>query len=215
MSLMIESCSGIYRIKNLLNNKFYIGSAKNLKLRWFDHRKLLRKNAHFNFHLQRAWNLHGESSFEFECIEFCEFEKLIEIEQLYLNKYYHLNVLYNLNPTAYSQAGRTHNQETRLKISKALKGRVVTEKHRIALSNAWHRSDKCKKQNENARKKASLSKLGKKESIETRIKKSISHTGKYQKPHSEETKRKISDTKRRKKMNKEISTKVEIDNEPT
>ncbi|OZA06759.1 MAG: hypothetical protein B7X95_01400 [Methylophilaceae bacterium 17-44-8] len=196
---MIESCSGIYRIKNLSDNKFYIGSAKNLKLRWFDHRKLLRKNAHFNFHLQRAWNLHGESSFEFECIEFCEFEKLIEREQNYLDKYYHLNVLYNLNPTACSQAGMLHNQDTKLKISTALKGRVVTDEHRLALSISWHKSDKCKKQNEEARKKASLSKLGKKESIETRVKKSIAHTGKKQKPHTEETKRKISETKRNKK----------------
>ena len=37
---------GIYRIRNLINNKVYIGSTKNMKVRWAKHKALLRHNKH-------------------------------------------------------------------------------------------------------------------------------------------------------------------------
>ncbi len=38
--------AGIYQIRNSQNGKLYIGSAVNVRNRWVEHRKLLRKGAH-------------------------------------------------------------------------------------------------------------------------------------------------------------------------
>lgn len=46
--------SGIYVIRNLINNKIYIGSAINLNNRWFSHRNKLNNNNHVNRHLQSS-----------------------------------------------------------------------------------------------------------------------------------------------------------------
>jgi predicted GIY-YIG superfamily endonuclease len=34
-----EFLSGIYQIKNLLNNKIYIGSTVDFKTRWYSHKR--------------------------------------------------------------------------------------------------------------------------------------------------------------------------------
>lgn len=61
---------GVYKITNLLNNKCYIGSAKNIEKRIkYAHKGSLNKNKHWNEHLQNAWNKYGESNFIFETIE--------------------------------------------------------------------------------------------------------------------------------------------------
>ena len=64
--------SGIYIIKNLLNEKIYVGSSVNIKKRFQEHKLNLRKNEHANFHLQKSWNLHGEENFIFVELEYCD-----------------------------------------------------------------------------------------------------------------------------------------------
>lgn len=76
---------GIYKIRNVENNKVYIGSSLNLDRRFTDHKYILRKNKHHSPILQRAWNKHGESNFEFSIIEYCSEEELISREQYWLN----------------------------------------------------------------------------------------------------------------------------------
>ena len=79
--------SGIYKITNITNGKYYIGSSKCLqglgKGRWQRHRSLLNNNKHFNQHLQNSWNKYGESNFQFSIIE--ETSDLIGREQYHLN----------------------------------------------------------------------------------------------------------------------------------
>ena len=76
---------GIYRIKNLVNNKCYYGSSKNIEKRWKTHLNQLRNKKHINFILQNAWNKYGEQNFIFEVVEECEIEKLFETEQKYID----------------------------------------------------------------------------------------------------------------------------------
>ena len=59
----------IYKIINVVNDKFYVGSTTNQKVRFRQHRKLLRGNRHHCKHLQAAWNLYGESKFVFVVVE--------------------------------------------------------------------------------------------------------------------------------------------------
>ena len=58
--------SGIYKITNKVNGKFYIGSSVDLKDRWRRHRSHLKNGSHVNTHLQRSYNKYGKEAFIFE-----------------------------------------------------------------------------------------------------------------------------------------------------
>ena len=128
--------SGIYRITNTENGKIYIGSAVNLKQRKSQHLSRLRRNKHWNNHLQHSYNKYGESSFKFDTIMHCLKEHLIFFEQKHIDKYNLKKELYNLSPTAGSPLGFKHTDETKAKMSKIHmgnchnKGRVLPEIHR-------------------------------------------------------------------------------------
>lgn len=79
--------SGIYMIKNILNNNKYIGSTNNFKRRFNKHRSELRKNIHHSIHLQRAYNKYGEDKFIFVILGICEpvHDTLLMLEQKYLD----------------------------------------------------------------------------------------------------------------------------------
>jgi group I intron endonuclease len=87
---------GIYRIRNIVNNNCYYGSAKNIKRRWSKHKSQLKYNRHENIILQRAWNKYGSGKFVFEVIELCEEHELLVVEQKYLD----LNPKYNIGKQA-------------------------------------------------------------------------------------------------------------------
>lgn len=59
----------IYKIRNVVNGKFYVGSTKDTRERFRTHRTRLRKNTHHSKHLQAAWNKYGEECFVFEIVE--------------------------------------------------------------------------------------------------------------------------------------------------
>ncbi|RKX65876.1 MAG: endonuclease, partial [Tenericutes bacterium] len=44
----------IYQVKNIENEKIYIGSTKDTDQRWDTHKRCLRGNSHVNPHLQYA-----------------------------------------------------------------------------------------------------------------------------------------------------------------
>lgn len=59
----------IYKIRNVTNQKFYVGSTQNKRERFRNHRRLLRLDKHHCKHLQAAWNKYGEECFVFEVVE--------------------------------------------------------------------------------------------------------------------------------------------------
>ena len=66
----VYKAKGIYGIRNIINNKIYVGKTQvSFGDRWDDHKSKLRNNYHDNLHLQRSWNKYGESAFEFLIIE--------------------------------------------------------------------------------------------------------------------------------------------------
>jgi len=152
--------SGIYRILNKENKKFYIGSAVNFKGRLANHLCLLRKNSHKNLHLQNAWNKYGEDNFNFELILICDIENLIYYEQSLIDA---LKPQYNLNPTAGSPLGRKLSSSTKKKIGDANRGnktnvgRIHSEDSKIKMS----LSKKGKKFSEQHKKRISDGKKGK------------------------------------------------------
>jgi len=79
--------TGIYGIKNTLNNKIYIGQSKNINKRWKTHIRQLRKNRHYNKHLLSSFNNNGEGSFEFLVLEECKESDLNTKEEEWINKF--------------------------------------------------------------------------------------------------------------------------------
>jgi group I intron endonuclease len=59
----------IYKIRNVVNGKFYVGSAIDTRTRFRQHRRLLRKGTHHCKHLQASWNKYGEDVFKFEIVQ--------------------------------------------------------------------------------------------------------------------------------------------------
>jgi len=82
----IPTLSGVYQIRCDQNGKIYIGSAINLEWRWQSHRRDLRNGVHVNPHLQSAWNLYGETSFEFSVVEYVDERRLLATEQFWIDK---------------------------------------------------------------------------------------------------------------------------------
>lgn len=103
---------GIYKITNLKNGKFYIGSSKDTDRRWWEHMNELNKNVHINKKLQNAWNFYGKDNFKFEVIEELNDEQiLLEREQYYLDAFqpYRNNIGYNIALNSSGGDNFTHN----------------------------------------------------------------------------------------------------------
>lgn len=106
----LKNKSGIYQIRNKINNKIYISSTKNLERRCRLHFNALNRGDHENKYLQRAYNKQGKDDFIFEIIEFCEPQVQFEIEQYWINKYIGNAICYNLNEKASCPPTRTKEQ---------------------------------------------------------------------------------------------------------
>lgn len=122
---------GIYIIKNILNNKVYVGQSRNMKNRIYIHRYALRHNFHSNDHLQKAWNRDNEKSFIFEIIEECPFEILDEREIYYINFYD--SYMHGYNGTTGGQIGQKVDPN-RVKLN----AKEVAEAHKIGALKGIH-----------------------------------------------------------------------------
>jgi group I intron endonuclease len=113
------SGSGIYQIRNLLNGKTYIGSAKSFRVRWAKHLGDLRRGVHHSAYLQRSWIKYGAEAFIFEVIQVCEAAELVANEQRWMDE---KKPEYNVSPMAGNCLGVKHSQATKDKHSARMKG---------------------------------------------------------------------------------------------
>lgn len=79
--------SGIYKIKNVIDGKIYIGQSVNVQRRLKVHKNRLTKGSHENNYLQNAVIKYGIDNFTFEIIEFCKLDLLDEKERFYISFY--------------------------------------------------------------------------------------------------------------------------------
>ena len=126
--------AGVYSITNKSNGKRYIGSAVNLGRRFEAHKNALRVGRHHNTYLQNSFVKYGEASFEFKPLLICEKKDLIFFEQRTIDALNACATGYNKCPLAGSALGIKRSEETKVKMSAAQAGRVITEEHRKKLS---------------------------------------------------------------------------------
>ena len=129
--------TGVYIIRNKINDKCYIGSAAtSFKIRRNSHRHHLRKGTHHNSYLQNAWNKHGADAFEFAILLFCAPEACIDHEQIFIDIY---QPEYNICQTAGSRLGVKHSEATKKKMcgkNNSMYGKPITDAHRKKLCSA-------------------------------------------------------------------------------
>ena len=76
--------SGVYKITNNITGEFYIGSSKNIKKRWTNHKLISVWKRHPNVKLYKALAQYGRDNFTIEVIE--ETNNLREREQYYIEQ---------------------------------------------------------------------------------------------------------------------------------
>lgn len=89
---MKRGISGVYRITNIINGKFYIGASVDIDMRYTTH---MGRDArrYVNHPFYKDIREFGKENFEIDVLEFCEREKLLEREQFYYDE---LHPEYNL-----------------------------------------------------------------------------------------------------------------------
>lgn len=132
--------SGIYCIRNIVNNKVYIGKSKNIYNRITQHIYLLRnKSKDENRYLINAWHKYGEDKFEYFVLEYLEFdEQLLKERELFWIETYNAidrNIGYNLRKD--SSTNMICHEETRKLQSENSKG-----KNNPNFGNHWSKEKK-------------------------------------------------------------------------
>lgn len=131
----IES-SGVYQIIHRESGRSYIGSAVLFRVRWNQHRNLLRKEKHHSPFLQNAWNKHGSEAFDFVILEVCAREECIAKEQAQMDR---IKPEFNVCSVAGSCIGRKHGPATLEKLREKATGRKHlprSQEHRDRLGAA-------------------------------------------------------------------------------
>lgn len=216
----------IYKVENKINGKIYIGKTiQSLDARRWSHIKDSRRGCEFYFH--RAIRKYGIENFEWMILSETDNEsKLNAMEKFYIMIYRKISLLYNQTDGGEGCSGRITSETTKQKQSAYHKNRP--KEHQEKILN-YHRNRPIK-HGENIskskkghlvpveiREKISLSQIGKRtgkynpfygkhHTEETKKKLSESHKGKTSwmkdKHHTEEAKKKISDSKKGKTSNR-------------
>lgn len=179
----------IYKIINVINNKFYIGSAVKFSRRKASHLRMLKDGNHSNKHLQAAWAKYGPTAFVIVVVEEVpEHLDILEVENRWLKEHVGKDYCYNVARDAtapmlgikgeeHPSYGRTfnHTDEAKKKIGVASRTRIQSDK-------------------EKSKRRKTMQ--GHSVSTETRLKISTSLSGEknfnYGKPRSDEFKEKVS-----------------------
>ena len=120
---MQQDVSGIYLIRNTLNDKVYVGQSVHINVRWREHVKCA--NWGHKSHLYDAIRKYGAEAFVHEVLEVCQPEVFDEREAHWMAHFDCRNPAkgYNLLPAG--QRGRVMDAETRERIASKLRGRKV------------------------------------------------------------------------------------------
>ena len=108
--------SGVYKITNTVTGDFYIGSSKNVKKRWREHKCQSKWKKCPNNPMYLDMQNYGVDKFEFQIIAEVEADKLKEMEQQFIEK---LQPTYNninakgLNVERCKESQKEYNKEYR------------------------------------------------------------------------------------------------------
>lgn len=111
--------SGIYKIINKVDEKYYYGSSNNMSVRWSGHKNCVKSGSNKLPKLYSAMKKYGTKNFEIIPIIICEIDDLEYYEQYFLDKCVGLDECYNVSKNAKSPM-RNASKETLQKLGKAI-----------------------------------------------------------------------------------------------
>lgn len=143
----------IYKITNLINKKIYIGqTTQPLLKRWLEHCSTSKKHKSA---INKAILKYGKSNFFIQIVSTCN-----NINELNHRESYYIKLMNTMSPNGYNLVSGGNNKicslETKNKISKIHKGKILSKDTKLKISNS-------QKDINNPRR-------GQKRSLETRIK---------------------------------------------
>ncbi len=198
--------SGIYAIKNMINNKMYVGSSKNIHRRMLHHRYELENGFHHCDYFQNSFDKYGIDNFKLEILEKIDLsvfneDYLYEREKYYIKLYKSNNPNFGYNMTTGGRgkagipmtkkikkalkSGRKPTSDiTRKRISDAGKGRKHSKETKEKMSKSkkgkpqyWNMKGQKKNLSKEERKKIGDRTRGIPKTIEHRLKSSKSNMG--------------------------------------
>ena len=116
-----EEIPVIYGIKNIITNKWYIGSCVSMKDRIHRHWYYLTHNKHHSSKLQRSFNLYGISNFEVHILRYLketELSIMFDIENTFINDFNSIKNGYNIIPASPVYSNWKLSQEAKDKVAK-------------------------------------------------------------------------------------------------
>ena len=132
---LLRNKRGIYCLINTVNDKLYIGSAKDLYLRLTEH----LSNKQSNRALQNAIVKHGLDKFSYGVLEYFTYDSklvsnksLTDLETSYIEKY-SFEILYNFKRTATSMLGYKHTDEAKLKMLRRYEDKNSRRENKFSL----------------------------------------------------------------------------------
>ena len=191
--------TGIYKIESKVHpSRYYVGSAKDIEVRFAIHKSLLKHNKHHSIILQRHYDKYGFNDLIFSIVEImgcASKEDLEKREKDYFKIYEYNNTgkpFLNVSFETRSRRGIKSRPESIEKTRRANIGRIPWNKGKKTppdVIKKFSESHKGKKQSEETKKKKAESLRGKKRTKEICEKISKALTGKY--PMSKEHKEKL------------------------
>lgn len=150
----ILKLKGVYCIKNLVNNKLYVGSTTtSFKRRYLEHLRKLKINKHHNVYLNKAVIKYNIENFEFcilEVINSSDTRLFREKEAFFINLLNSIKKGYNFSDNTLAPP---LNLEAKKRISVSLKEKYITDDlFRIRLKGysdkrkgipSWNKGKKC------------------------------------------------------------------------
>lgn len=153
----------VYKIRNLINDKIYVGKSKNVDERWAQH--LMDAKANRGSVLHRAINKYGGSNFAVSVLEELVSEEVAFEQERFWISYYKTNIYrhgdkfgYNLTDGGDGRSGYIPSEETKSKLS---------------ISNTGQKRSAATKA------KIAAVQIGKTTPATTKSKMSLTHTGKH------------------------------------
>jgi group I intron endonuclease len=212
---MTKKIIGIYLITNLTNGSMYIGQSTDIHKRWSQEKK-----GNEDSYLTRAIKKHGVENFTFEILMECPAASMNFFEMAFISGYntFHDKLHYNLTEGGGGSIGRPTSEYASMRISESNRTRVVSDDTRRKISELHKGAVRPPGTGE----KISAANIGMPVSEEGRANMSKGQTGRKHSPehiekrrqkllgnqytlgfhHSPETKQKMSESRKGKKLGK-------------
>ena len=125
---------GIYKIKNLINGKIYVGQSNNIERRFAQHKSPYEQARFSDKPLYKAFLKYGIENFDFSIIEECSIEQLNDREKFWISE---LNTLIHQNGYNITSGGDGVTDDNH-------PGHKLTKEDVIDIRTRYNNKERCK-----------------------------------------------------------------------